>query len=234
MMKKVQILVGVFTGCLIVLSCNRGERSLETASARAWAEDRKPPGQRAPQSASIEVKKAPVPQSGKDTQRDDLEQLKLKREQLLVSFLDTSPRPGLELPKQAVAAFTKEGLRVKQATVYIRRPGCILNVEQGGRSFQSKLEGLDNCRLIEQREGGAPMVWEFSKEKLHGVLIADIRANDNNPRCTTKIKTLNLSQDIPRLSRDTASDQMCGFQGCDYNLFEGILEHEIAMQPVTR
>lgn len=73
------------------------------------------------------------------------------------------------------------------------------------------------------------MVWKFPKKRLHGLLITEITPNNHNPRCTTKIKTLNLSQKVPHLSRDSASDQMCSYRSCDYKLFQSLLEREQAM-----
>lgn len=160
------------------------------------------------------------------------EEIEAERERLLQEFHKISPKTGEHASQAAIAVFSKRGLVLGDVRIFIHRPGCVLEVEQGGRRFRKVLDGFEHCRLGETAEGGKAQVWQFSGGKSRGVLVVDIKANQDDPRCTTKLKTLRLTAQGPRISRAESSNQMCGFRGFETLFFDRLPENEVAMPEV--
>lgn len=144
-----------------------------------------------------------------------LHEMRVERAQLMRAFHDLSPKQGLAASRQAVAAFSDRGLAVGDARVFIRRPGCVLEVRFKGRRYRQRLRGFDHCRLSEWGEQGAAQVWEVRERQWRGLAILDVKEDPNGVRCRSSIKTLRLSRSGPRISQESFTNTLCGYQGID-------------------
>lgn len=221
--------------CLLSISfattaCSRRSTPVdETVESSRKIHDPPPP---APDKTHNDAPKVPSPDLVEPSQPRPVKEIEAEREQLLLKFHNTSPQTGVQPPQAAIAAFSNQGLAIDDAKIFIRRPGCILEVEQRGRRFRKVLDGFEHCRLGEAAQGGTAQIWELGGGKARGVLVVDIKANPNDPRCTTKLKTVRLTAQGPRLSKETTSSQMCGFRGFETPFFDQLPELESAMAEV--
>lgn len=227
MMKKIGF------SCLLSISfattaCSNRDAPVDKVEASARKEEKSvtpaPKKKDAPSVSSPSLAQAPKPRP--------VEEIKADRERLLHSFLDISPRAGAQPSQPAIAVFSKQGLAIGDAKIFIRRPGCILEVEQRGRRFKRVLNGFDHCRLGEASQRGDAQHWKLPDGKSRAVLVLDIKPNQEDPRCTTKLKTLRVTAQGPRLSKETSSNQMCSFRGFSTPFFDRLPDYEVAMDEV--
>lgn len=187
----------------------------------------------------------PLPTSSQDNKRDwiqsspDLDEKSLKRKleevrkeraKLMHRFHDLSPKQDTALADQAIAAFSKQGLSVEGVTVFIRRPGCTVEVQQSGRKYRQELKTFDKCRLGELRKSGKPQIWKVPEGRKRGILIVDIKENNEDARCTTQVKTLRFTAKGPRISKSIFSSLTCSFDGFG-SIVYGLLSLEDAEMP---
>lgn len=143
-----------------------------------------------------------------------IEKLKKKRDQYLVDFGDLRPKPGLDASQQAVAAFSRTGLRVLDATVRIVQPGCVIEVNQDGKLFRERLEDFPSCRFGEDGQQGKPGIRQVWGMIGSTILIVHIKGDDGY-RCVTKLKSLTLGNGSPRISKKTWTLATCSYRDFD-------------------
>lgn len=143
-----------------------------------------------------------------------IEKLKKKRDQYLVDFGDLRPKSGAVPSQQAVAAFSKAGLRLLDATVRIVQPGCVIEVNQDGKLFRERLEEFPSCRFGEDGQQGKPGIRQVWGMIGSTILVVHIKGDDGY-RCVTKLKSLTLGNGSPRISKKTWTLATCSYRDFD-------------------
>lgn len=165
----------------------------------------------------------------KESKEAIIEKLKKKRDQYLVDFGDLRPKPGADASQQAVAAFSKKGLRVLDATIRIIQPGCVIEINQDGKLFRERLKDFPSCRLGEDGQQGKPEIRQVKAIAGSTILIAHIEGDDGY-RCVTKLKSLTLGNGSPRISKKTWTLATCSYRDFDSTEYELLPIENFVMQ----
>lgn len=158
-----------------------------------------------------------------------IERLKKKRDQYLVDFGDLRPKPGADASQQAVAAFSRTGLRVLDATIRIIQPGCVIEINQGEKLFRERLKDFPSCRFGEDGQQGKPEIRQVKGITGSTILIAHIKGDDGY-RCVTKLKSLTLGNGSPRISKKTWTLATCNYRDFDSTEYELLPIETFVMQ----